>query len=298
MCERCLEEDSRYAPAWARLGRIYGVLSKYKADDSHENIARAEAAFRRALDINPDSSLAQNLSVYLEADLGRAQEAMLRLLERVRTRSADPDLFAALVHVCRYCGLLEASVAAHERARHLDPLISTSVIWTLWAMGNHTRALDEAAGETVGYIPALLLASVGREREAIDMLRERERLKPEVHVLGYITSLRALLEDRPEESLDAIERTLGASYPDPEGLYLVGRALAFLGERDRAIAVLGRAVEGGYFAFPLMARDGWLDSLRAEPGFGPIVRRAEERRREALTSFLHEGGDRLLAVSL
>lgn len=298
MYERCLEEDSRYAPAWARLGRIYRVLSKYKAEDSHENIARAEAAFRRALDINPDSSIAQNLSVYLEADLGRAQEAMIRLLERVRARNADPDLFAALVHTCRYCGLLEASVAAHERARQLDPLISTSVICTLWAMGNHARALDEAAGETVGYIPALVLASMGREPEAVVLLKERERRKPEIHVLGYITSLRALLEGRREESLDAIERTLGASYPDPEGLYLLGRELAFLGERDRAIAVLRQAVEGGFYAFPLMARDGWLDSLRADPAFGSIVRRAEERRREALTSFLHEGGDRLLSVSV
>ena len=89
---------------------------------------------------------------------------MLRLLERVKARNGDPDLFAALVHACRYCGLLEASLAAHERARQLDPLISTSVIWTLWAMGDYPRALDEAAGESVGYIPALVLASMGREQ--------------------------------------------------------------------------------------------------------------------------------------
>jgi tetratricopeptide (TPR) repeat protein len=165
-------------------------------------------------------------------------------------------------------------------------------------MGNYGRALDEAAGETVGYIPALVLASMGREPEAVEMLREREQLKPEIHVLGYITSLRALLEGRREESLEAIERTLGASYPDPEGLYFLGRELAYLGETDRALAVLGRAVEGGFYAFPAMARDAWLDSLRAEPGFGPIVRRAEERRREALTLFLRAAGDRLLPVNV
>jgi len=298
MYERCLEEDNGYAPAWARLGRIYRVLAKYKAEDSRRNIARAEAAFRRALELNPDLSLAQNLSVYLEADLGRAQEAMLRLLERVKARNGDPDLFAALVHACRYCGLLEASLAAHMRARQLDPLISTSVIWTLWAMGDYRRALDEAAGESVGYIPALVLASMGREREAVEMLAEREQLRPEIHVLGYITSLRALLEGRREECLEAVERTLGASYADPEGLYLLARKLAYLGEAERALTVLARAVDGGFCCAPVMARDAWLDPLRAQPGFASLVRRAEERRREALTLFLQAAGDRLLALNM
>ena len=48
---------------------------------------------------------------------------MTRLLDRAQSRTTDPELFAGLVHACRYCGLLDASRAAHERARHLDKLI-------------------------------------------------------------------------------------------------------------------------------------------------------------------------------
>ena len=298
MYERCLEEDNQYAPAWARLGRIYRVLAKYKPDDALQNMTRAEAAFRRALELNPDLSLAQNMSVYLEADLGRAQEGMLRLLKRVKTQSGDPDLFAALVHACRYCGLLEASLAAHERARQLDPLIATSVSWTLWATGDYRRALDEAAGESLGYIPALVLASMGREHEAVELLAAREQLKPEVYVLGYLTSLRALLEGRRGDCLEAIERTLGASYTDPEGLYFLGRELAYFGEAEWALTVLGRAVDGGYCCAPAMARDAWLDPLRAQARFGDLVHRVEERRRQALTMFIQAAGDRLLAVNV
>ena len=33
----------------------------------------------------------------------------------------DPELFAGLVHACRYCGLFEQSIAAHAEARRLDP---------------------------------------------------------------------------------------------------------------------------------------------------------------------------------
>mgnify|MGYP002396515477 CR=1 FL=1 len=44
------------------------------AAESHR---KAEEAFTRALEINPDLSLAHNLFAYLEVDLGRAREAMV-----------------------------------------------------------------------------------------------------------------------------------------------------------------------------------------------------------------------------
>ena len=40
---QCLEEDPDYAPAWARLGRVYRVLAKYGAEGSAESITLARA---------------------------------------------------------------------------------------------------------------------------------------------------------------------------------------------------------------------------------------------------------------
>ena len=65
---------------------------------------RAESAFRRAMEINPDLNLAHHLSAYLEVDLGRAPQAMVRLLERARLHGNDPNLFAGLVHVAGTAG--------------------------------------------------------------------------------------------------------------------------------------------------------------------------------------------------
>jgi hypothetical protein len=39
-------------------------------------LPQAEAAFRRALEINPDLSSATNLAAYVDAELGRAPEAI------------------------------------------------------------------------------------------------------------------------------------------------------------------------------------------------------------------------------
>ena len=113
---------------------------------------------------------------YLEADLGRAPHAMVRLLERVRSSNTDPDLFAALTQICRYCGLLEASLAAHDRAYRLDPNIRTSVAHTQFVLGNYERVLDYSFGD-FGYIDALALTQLGREQPALELLRERTELK-------------------------------------------------------------------------------------------------------------------------
>lgn len=87
-------------------------MAKYASEDSGENFARAEAAFRRALELNPDLPSALNLYAQLEIDLGRAPDAMVRLLGHARVRGNDPGLFAVLCHACRYCGLFEPSIAA------------------------------------------------------------------------------------------------------------------------------------------------------------------------------------------
>ncbi len=140
---QCLQSDPQYAPAWARLGRVYHVIGKYRG--TSEDYARSEGALNRALELNPDLSIADRFYAQLEiGDLGRAREAMVRLVRRASSRGSDPELFAALVPACRYCGLLQHSLAAYERAARLDPNIRTSVQHTFFMLGDYLRAAAEA----------------------------------------------------------------------------------------------------------------------------------------------------------
>src|SRR5262249_13124748 len=116
---RAVAEDPAYAPAWARLGRIHHLMAKYVDPGAADGFDQAEAAFRRPLEPNPDLTPAHKLYAQLDADLGRAADAMKRLIARAQT--ADPEVLSGLVTTCRYCGLLDASVAAHERATALEP---------------------------------------------------------------------------------------------------------------------------------------------------------------------------------
>ncbi|HEY8132251.1 MAG TPA: protein kinase, partial [Thermoanaerobaculia bacterium] len=136
---RALDEDPHYAPAWARLARIYLLLGKYVGNTA-EHFASAESALRKALEINGELPIAHHVYALLEVAVGRAQDAVVRLLELVAQGTNDADVFAGLVIACRYCGLLEASSAAHDQARRLDARASTSASHTYWMFGQYDRA--------------------------------------------------------------------------------------------------------------------------------------------------------------
>jgi serine/threonine protein kinase/TolB-like protein len=291
---RCLEDDRRYAPAWAGLARCHRLIGR-SGGDSQEYLARAESCVQRALELNPSLPLAHKLYAQIESDLGRSANAMVRLLSRTRPRSTDPELFAGLVHTCRYCGLLEASVAAHEHARRLDPTIATGVRHTYWLLGAYDRALQEM-GATAVYFDALVLASTGREQEAVVVLRRREHENRPQATRTFLASLRALLEGASEESLEATEGSL-AHVQDPETQYYLARQLARLGVRQRALQELRRVVDQGFYCPQVLVRDPWLDPLRSVPEFDAILERAERGRRQAATRFVQAGGEALLGVT-
>ena len=166
----CVEEDPNYAAAWARLGRCYRFLEKF-GEEGPENLELAQWAFHRAFALNPDLAIAHNLYTQIEADLGNAQAAMVRLLERAQTHPNDPELFAGLVQACRFCGLLDESVAAHQRARRLDSKAVTSVAHTFFLKGEYERALESYGATAAGYyLDAAILTLTGREADAAELL--------------------------------------------------------------------------------------------------------------------------------
>jgi TolB-like protein len=292
----CLEEDPGYAPAWARLGRVYRVLAKYGVEGRAESLALAEEAFHRALEINPDLPLTHNFYTYFEIEeRGRAPEAMLRLLQRVGTGAADPHLFAGLVVACRFCGLLEASLAADRRARRLDPAIQTSVQYTYWALCDyHQAALHDV--EDIQAVRHGALWMLGREAEALAGVREALTHAPGSIEQWIVESQLAAMEGRRDDCIRHEEAVLGAGFHDPEGLLLHVRELAYLGESDRALALLSQVVHGGYHCPTALTRDPWLDSLRASPEFVRLVRQAEAGHARAAEAYIRAGGERILGV--
>lgn len=294
---RCLEADPRYAPAWARLGRVHRFIGKFVGDEA-ENLSHAEEAFQKSFSLNPDLALAHNFYTSLEADLGRALSALERLLKRAQARRNDPDLFTGLVQACRYCDLLDASVAAYERARALDRNVKTCVSYTFRYLNDIPAALEHSASADE-YAVALAWAPAGREQEAISRLRDREKANPPGRLWrGILAAFRNYLEGERDKSLEAIEGCLRLPFRDPEARFGLGILLAKLNEPQLALETISRTLEEGYFCHQILQRHPWLSSLRSHPEFPKLAGRAEERSAQAQAVFLDNGGDRLLGVQM
>lgn len=294
MYERCVSLDPSYAAAWARLGRARWLCDKYQLG-SLAGLDAANEAFQTALRLNPNLTLAHNLYTHVQIDQGRTLDALRRLLDRAQRRRSDAEIFAGLGHICRYCGLLRPALVAHQEARRLDPLIPTSVMHTYFMLGDYERALENSGGD-YGYGTAMVLGMTGRAEEAVSLLLQREQDRPWRLGKLYLTSLRTLLEGKREESLAVSEELMQATFRDPEGMYYLGRQLAYLRQEAPALELLARAIDNGFFCHQALLRDPWLDSLRARTEFTSLLNKAHQLHREALTAFLAGGGPSLLGI--
>jgi serine/threonine protein kinase len=293
---RCLELDPDFAPAWARLGRVHRGIAQYGGEQADLNYERAQQALQRALELNPDLPIAHHLSTQVEIDWGRAQHAMVRLLARAALHPNDAELFAGLTQSCRYCGLLDASIAAHEQAIRLDPSTRTSVNHAYLMRGDYQSSIDTNV-EDPPLMSAFAMDLAGRREEAIAlMLRTGERPLPRLFK-AFVDSVRLVIEGRmPEALTHLVWMYENPTFRDPCALFYFGRLMARAGDSPRALSVLERSVHGGFLCFEFMTRDPWLAPLRAEDSFRQLLRATEVRERAARAAFIEAGGDRILHV--
>ena len=290
-----LKLDPQYAPAWAELGRIYRLIGKYEDNGTAENDLRAADALERALQLNPDLTRAQSYQAAFDVERGRSLEVLEQLLRRYQLHRYDPDLLSSLVHVCRYVGLLQASVAAHEEAKRLDSNVRTSAMYTYWMVGQHERALEESTDQE-SYLHFYSLISMGRHQEAIEGLKELEGRVGGTR-LAIWRSQRYALEGKKEKVIASLREVLDSNFRDPEGLYYIARTAAHVGEKVLALETLEGVVAGGFYCDRTMAHDPWMAPIRNEPAFMPIYRAAEAGRRKAAQIYYANEGDKLLGVN-
>ena len=286
--------DRGYAPAWARLGRMYRLMAKYGARDARECGALAEESFRNALALNPELSVAHHLSAQLDLDLGRPRAALVRLLGRAREHQADPQLFAGLVQAYRYCGLLTESLAAHRRARALDPNVPTSVAHTHWALGDYAAALETIRTENDG-LRGMVLAALNRTDEALASLDEsRRRSEGYPTQAAWVELVRASMLKQPAVFQSRLDQIFRSEFRDPEGFIYIAIAAMWMQQPAAALASLARAVDQGFACLSHLDREPAFQPLRGEAEFARLLAETERRHREAVDAYTAAAGPAIL----
>lgn len=295
--EECVAADPSFAPAWVSLGRINQLIGKYLEQDVHASYGAAADAFQRAFQLQPSLPVAHHQFAYLEVEQGHPDRALVRLVTQLRNRPNQPQLFAALCHVSRYCGLLDVSLAADAQARRLDPLVRSSVVNTHLLVTDYTSML-RASHSVADQLLAIARFELGERQEALAICRsEQARFSEGTIAHLFATALGDAFADNHAAASAVALFDRSGWFPDGELHFYVARLLSRSGEFERSRQALERAAERGFFASRAFERDPWLAPARQhEAGYAAIAALAADRHRAAVEIFDAVGGYELLGL--
>jgi DNA-binding winged helix-turn-helix (wHTH) protein len=284
----CLAENPDFAAAWAWLGRCCWFLDKF-THSSSVIPELAEAAFQRAFVLDSDLASAHQFYTLLQVDLGRADEAMRRVFERLKHHPTEAESFSSLVQVLRFRGLLRESVAAHRRAVELDPAVTTSVAHTFFLAGQYKTAIEAYSGRTGYYLDAAAWAALDDRKQAAALLRERlSKTSFSKLITALMLSLLAILEGKTREAESTMDEA--DTSREPEILIYFARHYSHIGLLDSSIKALQRAARLGFTCAPdTLKSDPWLLPLRKHRKLGSLLSNAEALVEQARSSFIVYG---------
>lgn len=280
----CLAENPNFAPAWAWLGRCCWFLDKFTLGSSVLP-ELAEAAFQRAFLLDPDLASAHQFYTLLQLDLGRGDEAMRRLFERLKRHPTEAESFSSLVQVLRFRGLLRESIAAHHRAVELDPAVSTSVAHTFFLAGEYKTAIEAYSGRTGYYLDAAAWAALDDRKQALALLRERlSNASFSKLITALMNSLLAIVEGKTDEAKSIMDNA--DTSREPEILFYFARHYGHMDALDSAVGALQKAARSAFTCTPdTLKSDAWLLPLRKHLDFDSLLKDAEVLIEKARSSF-------------
>jgi DNA-binding winged helix-turn-helix (wHTH) protein/TolB-like protein len=292
MLAKSTEIDPNYAPAWAYLGASYTSDAAFEFG-GREQYRRAQAAYERALAIQPSQLDAHIFLANLLVDTGKVEQAIPLLRDALKTYPNQAAVHWELGYAYRFAGMLNESVAECEFARQLDPLVKAngSALNTYLYLGDYDKFLRSLPDQNDSLI--LFYRGFGEyyqknwEQAAKDFDRANE-LDPTLYAqIGKAFSNSIAHRDAEGlEILRGLENIIGErGVGDPEAMYKIAQAYSVLGDKTSALRVLRRSIEGGFFCYPYFTTDPLLNGLRNEPEFTSLLT-AARLRHEAFRSKL------------
>lgn len=283
MFNKSIELDSIYAPAYDNLGTRIHNLAQYGLLDPEET-KKAEAAYIRALSINEEllSALGHLAKIYTET--ARTEKAVELTKQMLEINPNNADAHFALGYIYRYAGMNTYAIQEMEKAISIDPMnpgFQSIGITYMWA-GEYEKAFEvlknyPPSARTYFGIQGLALFRQGKKEQAIKYFDRVIELEPDGLSALMVAATKAYIEDEIEEGIAIASKFEQYDVEDAEAWYLNAGNYGLLGDRDGCIRCLQRAVDGGFFNYPLIQTDFFLDSVRDQPEFHKILENAKQK---------------------
>jgi serine/threonine-protein kinase len=285
--------EPNYAPAWAHLGRAYTTNASLQFG-GREDYGKAQAAYEKAIALNPALVEPRIYMANLSTDTGRVEQAVPLLRSVLRDSPNNAEAHWELGYAYRFGGMLEESLAECEKARQNNPQVklNSSAMNSYLYLGEYEKFLQSLPSNDSVYI--LFYRGFGeyylnqREQAAQDFDRAFDR-DPALLPAAVGKALSYSIKHENGKGLQLLKETESKieerGVSDAEGIYKVAQAYAVLGDKVSALHMLHHSVDGGFFCYPYFVRDPLLQSLHDEPEFQTLMKQALQRHDQFKATF-------------
>jgi serine/threonine protein kinase/TolB-like protein/Flp pilus assembly protein TadD len=293
MLKKSTAIEPNYAPAWAHLGRAYTTNASLQFG-GREDYGDAQVAYEKAIALNPALVEPRIYEANLLTDTGRVEQAVPLLRSVLQDSPNNAEAHWELGYAYRFAGMLDESVAECEKARQNNPQVklNSSAMNSYLYLGEYDKFLQSLPASDSVYI--LFYRGFGEyylgnreqaERDFDRAFQMDSSLLPADVGKAFSFSIK----HEEASGLKLLRQTESKieerGVSDPEGMFKVAQAYAVLGDKVSALHMLSHSIDGGFFCYPYFVRDPLLQTLRNEPEFQSLMKRALHRHEQFKTSF-------------
>jgi serine/threonine-protein kinase len=279
--ERAIHLDPNFALAHDGLGACY-VNRVFKGFGGSEDYERAEAAFTKALAIDPNIFEARMLMVFVYLWRGQKQKARDEVARARREAPNEPvvHFVKALLH--RLDGEYGRALRSYDRLVRLDPAAHVVASYSRALVHMYLGHFDDVFRELntsgdpdnalVQTFRALALYYTGQTDKAAELMKDVVDEHPNMHGIRPFMAMFLSAQGKHDEALaqltPAVKRT---GEVDADISYSIGSVYALEGLPGDAFEWLERSISLGNANRPCFENDPNLVSLRADPRFAELM---------------------------
>lgn len=274
--------DSDYAPILIALGQRTHFLALFNLGSDSET-ERAINYYNSALALAPQSQLALSSLAKIYAETGKTSKAIELSRKIIQLNDQDAQAHFALGYSYRYAGMIEQSIEHIETALRIDPnsrwshTLSISYI----SIEQYDKALEalEVGADTpysLGWKAAIYLHQ-GKHGIALQYLDRVIEMEPDSFWEYDSQGFKAFITQDIERGLNAVKKLEAADVKDSEATFYWATIYALLEDKESALRMLNKAVDNGYFNYPLFQRETHLDALRQDARFQQLLNRVKDK---------------------
>jgi TolB-like protein/Flp pilus assembly protein TadD len=278
--QRAIDRDPRFALAYAGLADLYT-----DSEPSLEYWPRSKAYAERALQLDPALAEAHAALAYVsfkyDWDWATAEAGFRKALE---LNPNDVVAITAFGSLLTAIGRLDEAIALHRRAQALDPEMAwvtcPAMAWPLMIAGRLDDAIrecetgarmDSGSAMVLGFL-AHLYSLAGRHDDAVATLRQIPLSAREDRPSAFDAwiHVRAGRVDEARRTMNELREYAKQNFVPAVDFAVMYLAL---GEYDRALEALERAVEARSYSLVWLRVNPVYDPLRENPRFVALERK-------------------------